>query len=277
MSTNPKKGSSRPPVRDRGLGDQGKDHKGNSPNPASTEAPDWAQSLLASVESLNSRLGLLEAGQHRPSYVVAAGGSPAPSESGGVPLTGQAAVARQPNPSRNSAPQKPPKGQSGSGYTRIPNGKLVRNKRPTAKPLPYRQAKNWRSNATANLVSGLKSAGVGPEDPKPTHNSAYREAVIDLNWSKAYYAYVRSSDDPLEVGPWRAQNPPPNWEDLAEESEDEDDTSEAEEGPAPGAPAPAPIAASEAPKGAGSSKAGPTSPKLGDKVRSPVGVIKPSA
>lgn len=104
---------------------------------------------------------------------------------------------------------KPPKGQSGSGYTRIPNGKLVRNKRPATKSLPVRQAKNWRSRATTDLVAFLKERGIGSDDPKPVGDANYRALVLDLEYSKAYFAYVKGEDEPVEVQDWKSSHPPP--------------------------------------------------------------------
>jgi len=234
MASNPAVGSSRTGSGAPGGSAGTKRQKGKTPGSGdladnSAAPPVWAMGLMASIENLNSRLGLLETGQHRPSYLQAAGGSPAPSLSGGISIRERPASPATPPQPAPRQPQKPPKGESGSGFTRIPNGKLVRNKRPVAKPLPVRQAKNWRQKATTNLVEGLKTLGIGPADPKPVNDEGYRDAVIDLTWSKAYYAYVRTSDNPLEVGPWRASNPVPTWDEIA--AGDTDAESDGDEGP----------------------------------------------
>jgi len=110
-------------------------------------------------------------------------------------------------PVPKAQPPKPAKGLSGSGYTRIPNGKLVKNKRPAQKPMPMRQAKNWRLKATTALVSFLKEAGVSKDDPKPLTNQRYQQLVADLAYAKAFYAYVRETNEPVEVQDWRSSNP----------------------------------------------------------------------
>jgi len=179
--------------------------------PGDNAPPAWAMGLMAQIENLNSRLGLIESDGFKPKSFSEAAASAATSPGGGVPLASVAALP-QPAPSAKAETPKPPKGQSGSGYTRIPNGKLVRNKRPAAKPLPLRQAKNWRSRATTSLVDFLKRNSVGPDDPKPMHDVHYRELIRDLEYSKAYLAYVRKTDEPVEVHDWKSNHPPPNVE-----------------------------------------------------------------
>lgn len=175
------------------------------------EAPPlWASQLLAQIEGLSSRIGLIESGAIRPSFSEAA------SEAGGVPIQ---------TPSTGTTPdtgsllipkalKKPvaikqpavPMGESGSGYTRLPNGKLVRNKRPAHKPLQQRQASNWRGTATSNLVAYLKQVGLSKDDPKPVTDPAYATLVADLENSKEYFSYVKSGGTD-EVQTWRAQVP----------------------------------------------------------------------
>jgi len=166
------------------------------------QPPPWALGLLSQMENISSRIGLLETARHQPKSFSEAAGSTANPVATGEP---QIVVApSQPAPApKKGATDKPPKGVSGSGFTRIPNGKLVRNKRPTAKPLPLRQAKNWRAKATTGLVAFLKERGIGVDDTKPTEDSRYQSLVTDLENSKAYMAYVKSTEAPVQVHEWR--------------------------------------------------------------------------
>jgi len=178
---------------------------------ADTSAPPlWAVGLMSQIEGLNSRIGLIESKgfMPKPSFSQAAASSAATSPGGGVPILSVEPSQPAQAPTRG-APAKPPKGQSGSGYTRIPNGKLVRNKRPATKSLPARQAKNWRSRATTDLVAFLKERGIGSDDPKPVGDANYRALVLDLEYSKAYFAYVKGEDEPVEVQDWKSSHPPP--------------------------------------------------------------------
>jgi len=166
------------------------------------QPPQWALGLIGQMENISSRIGLLETARHKPKSFSEAAGNPASPVATGLPLI--AVAPSQPAPTAGKAvADKPPKGVSGSGFTRIPNGKLVRNKRPTAKPLPLRQAKNWRAKATTSLVAFLKERGIGVNDAKPTGDSQYQRLVADLEYSKAYLAYVKSTDAPVQVHEWR--------------------------------------------------------------------------
>jgi hypothetical protein len=139
------------------------------------------------------------------SFNEAAGAKPATPAQTGKP--NNAAEPAQLAQAEKSAPPKPPKGVSGSGYTRIPNGKLVRNRRPAVKPLPLRQAKNWRARATTELVAFLKEREIGVDDPKPTEDTQYLELVSELENSKAYLAYVKLTDEPFQVHEFRGLLP----------------------------------------------------------------------
>jgi len=196
-SKKPEGGDSAPPPKQGKFPKTQKRVTGKSGTDVNTP-PEWARVLLAQVEGISSRVGLIEANNHK-SYAVAAGGVP-PAPQIEVPV-------KQASADKKADPEKPPKGQSGSGYTRIPNGKLVKNKRPTVKPLPLRQAKNWRTKSTTALVAFCKERGIGPDDPKPTGDTRYQQLVADLEKSKAFLAYVRSSDDPKEVSAWLAERP----------------------------------------------------------------------
>jgi len=165
--------------------------------PSADAPPKWALALMGQIENMNSRLGLIETKGFQPkSFSEAAGKTPATSARTEEPKI--TAGPAQQDQAANTAP-KPPKGVSGSGFTRIPNGKLVRNKRPAVKPLPLRQAKNWRAKATTNLVAFLKERGIGSDDAKPTEDTQYRGLVSDLENSKAYLAYVKSTNEPVQV------------------------------------------------------------------------------
>lgn len=192
---------------------------GTSGQAESADTPPWAAALLAQNDALLKRVTALEAVRAMPGPVnwadeairQAATAAPrlyVPEVDATVPVDVRPKAVKA---TAQNEPQKPPKGVSGSGYTRIPNGKLVRNKRPVARSLPERQAKNWRSTATANLVNALKERGIGPSDPKPVDNVGYQRLVVDLAYAKAYYAYVRESDNPVEVQDWRVENPPPTF------------------------------------------------------------------
>jgi hypothetical protein len=94
-------------------------------------------------------------------------------------------------------------GEPGSGYTRLANGKFVKNRRPKARPIQDRQAKNWRARSTTALVQFLKERGIGKEDPKPTDDPVYQALVSDLEMSKLYMEYLKNEAEPLEVQEWR--------------------------------------------------------------------------
>jgi hypothetical protein len=176
------------------------------PIPQIEEPPKWARQLLAGIENLNSRVGLIESGAMRPSFSEAAsevsdGGAALqrpPEQVNLAPAESWQLIQRS-QPKRG--PPAPKMGESGSGYTLLPNGKLVRNKRPAHKPLPVRQAINWRSNATTNLVSFLKEKGIGKSDQKPINDPVYSQLVIDLAKAKAYYAYANGGTQEVHV--WR--------------------------------------------------------------------------
>lgn len=220
---------------------KGKQPAVNTPNPAQPEQPpEWARTLLGSIETLNQRIGLIESGAQRQAFNKVTGQLPG----GGVPLTPQpqqiveAQPVAQPttlpngavaNMTQSEAKPKVPMGESGSGYTRLPNGKLVRNKRPQPKPLQLRQAKNWRSTATTNLVGWLKATGIGPDDPKPMAEPQYQNLVTNLAMAKDYMSYVKSNEQPIQVHEWRnayqgiytfdAVTSDGNWADEVEASE----------------------------------------------------------
>jgi hypothetical protein len=115
-----------------------------------------------------------------------------------TPLSGNAPKSKVPKES--TAPKM---GESGSGYTRLANGKFVKNRRPKARPIQDRQAKNWRARSTTALVQFLKERRIGKEDPKPTDDSVYQALVSDLEMSKLYMEYLKNEDEPLEVQEWR--------------------------------------------------------------------------
>jgi hypothetical protein len=105
--------------------------------------------------------------------------------------------------SRNAAPAL---GAPGSGYTRISNGKLVKNKRPKQRSLPERQALNWRTRATEALISLRQANGLQKGDQCPAEIAeAHSRLIADLEMSKAYQAYVEETGDPKEVHVWRAE------------------------------------------------------------------------
>jgi len=202
---------------------KGKAPKGAADNSAnsSQEPPDWAKQLLLSLELINSRVGLLESGAIRPSFSKAASDS-----TGGVQLT--PSTENNPSMPSSGAPANrlasnagtaPKMGQSGSGYTLLPNGKMVRNKRPSHKPLNLRQAANWRSKATTSLVTFLKQEGVSPGDPKPVTNPVYRTLVLDLANAKEYYSFVKNGGT-LEVQDWKNQSPQITWDSYIRDNPD---------------------------------------------------------
>jgi len=177
--------------------------------PQIEEPPKWAKQLFAAIESIDSRIGSIEAGANRPNFSEVA----SEVSDGGVDLTGtpkavQPSAAKQRKGDSPQVPKDPPQpkmGESGSGYTLLPNGKMVRNKRPAHKPLPVRQAINWRGNATTELVSFLKEKGIGKSDIKPVGDPVYDHLVEDLAKAKAYYAYTKNGGT-LQVHVWRDQH-----------------------------------------------------------------------
>lgn len=114
-----------------------------------------------------------------------------------TPLSGNAQKSK---PQKEAAPKM---GETGSGYTRLANGKFVKNRRPKARPIQDRQAKNWRARSTTALVQFLKERGIGKDDPKPTDDAVYQALVSDLEISKLYMEYIKNDDEPLEVQEWR--------------------------------------------------------------------------
>jgi len=227
--------------------------------PQIEEPPQWARQLLVGFENLNSRLGLIESGAIRPSFAKATSSNvirqPAPQgprsndpdindgaselSEGGAPIVippAPVAPAQWQQVQRPKAPKGPaaPKmGESGSGYTQLPNGKMVRNKRPAHKPLPVRQAINWRGNATTELVSFLKEKGIGKSDPKPVRDPLYQTLVYNLALAKAYHAYTKNGGtDQVQV--WREANKDATALPQLEESQswaDEVNSSVASQGP----------------------------------------------
>jgi len=178
----------------------------NSVQSDMSEPPQWAKQLLAEIGNLNSRVGLIEAGASRPGYTTVASTS---KGSGGVKLpqpviqapigpAGQSVVPMVPA-QRALQPQM---GESGSGYTRLPNGKMVRNKRPAHRPLVVRQAKNWRSTATTNLVKFLKERNIGHSNIKPVNEPVYQDLILQLAMAKDYQSYVKNGGTD-EVHVWR--------------------------------------------------------------------------
>lgn len=172
---------------------------GNTSRSSNSEAPVWAESLLAAMAEQTRLLSLLVQRGEFPPRV-----NPW-FPSGSLPTSQPAATRPQGEARQQPAKQdaKPKLGESGSGYTRISNGRLVRNKRPMSRPLVERQARNWRSKATKDLVSFLKSRNIGPNDPKPSNDGEYKELVQELASAKAFSAYVKSTQEPLEVQDWR--------------------------------------------------------------------------
>jgi hypothetical protein len=181
----------------------------SQPNPQIEEPPQWARQILSGIENLNSRVGLIESGSIRPSFSEVA----SDVSDGGVSLQAPPAIPMSVRPANQDwqtvisqrtlkSPPQPRMGESGSGYTLLPNGKTVRNKRPAHKPLTVRQAINWRSNATTELVSFLKERGIGKSDPKPASDLVYLQLVESLAKAKAYYVYSRLGGT-QEVHVWR--------------------------------------------------------------------------
>jgi len=104
----------------------------------------------------------------------------------------------------------PVPGESGSGYTRLPNGKLVKNQKPKARPLQEAQAKNWQERAQNALRDYVATAFARP--PKevqanpPQGDARYDTLVADLEWAKAYRLLVHqtpSGTQPITVDEYR--------------------------------------------------------------------------
>lgn len=134
---------------------------------------------------------------------------PAPTSVGtAIAVPAQNVQAPQPRAGPKTGESKkgstPKMGESGSGYTRLANGKFIKNKRPKARPIQDRQSKNWRARSTTALVQFLKERGIGKDDPKPEDDPRYIELVDDLDNAKLYQEYLRNEDEPLEVQEWRA-------------------------------------------------------------------------
>jgi len=93
---------------------------------------------------------------------------------------------------------KPRRGERGSGYTKIPGGRLVRNKRPSKdRVLQDTQSRNWidkTQQALKSYVGGTykKSAKVVKTKP-PSGDARYDNLVADLEWAKAYRRLVRQA------------------------------------------------------------------------------------
>lgn len=214
------------------------------PNPQIEEPPQWARQILSGIENLNSRVGLIESGSIRPSFSEVA----SDVSEGGVTLQAppaQSTVTRPANQDWQTvisqrtlkSPPQPRMGESGSGYTLLPNGKTVRNKRPAHKPLVLRQAINWRSNATTELVSYLKEKGIRKSDPKPAADLVYLQLVESLAKAKAYYAYTKDGGT-NEVHIWREAHKNDLMSLLPEEESQSwaDEMSETASQPAPEGP-----------------------------------------
>jgi len=96
---------------------------------------------------------------------------------------------------------KPPPGESGSGYTRLPNGKLVRNQKPKARSLQETQAKNWQERAQSALRDYVTGHFQRPpkevQEKPPKGDGTYDGLVADLEWAKAYRLLVHQA---LEKG-----------------------------------------------------------------------------
>lgn len=131
---------------------------------------------------------------------------PAPTAKPQTTLVVQPTMSVGGSSTATTSSKKPPMGESGSGYTRLANGKLVKNKRPKERKLQERQARNWRSNATTALVQWLKEAGISREDPKPEHDPVYLQLVEDLENAKSYMDYVNNDETPLDVTAWKREN-----------------------------------------------------------------------
>jgi len=107
-----------------------------------------------------------------------------------------------------SSAQKPPRGESGSGWTRTRKGKLVKNRRPRQRPLVERQSRNAIKSARQALIDHVKSMGVERDSPPgPNLDPVYYDRLASLDEAKAYRAYVRETDSPKKIWEWRQMEP----------------------------------------------------------------------
>jgi len=155
------------------------------------------QQLSAEVAALRQARTYAQAVQQpTPERPVVAGTIVPPAPIVQIPLPGASKAGGSKDPT-------PKMGESGSGYTRLANGKFVKNRRPKARPIQDRQSKNWRAKSTTALVQFLKLRGIGKNDPKPVDDATYQALVSDLEMSKLYSEYLKNEDEPLEVHEWR--------------------------------------------------------------------------
>jgi len=95
-------------------------------------------------------------------------------------------------------PPKPPMGESGSGFTKLKSGKLVKNKRPKARAVQERQSRNYRVHARDEFVKYAKEAYPGrkPTDDPPTEDEHWDKLLSNLEYAKVYRGYVKASRKP---------------------------------------------------------------------------------
>jgi len=118
----------------------------------------------------------------------------------------------------SSGAAKPPPGIPGSGYTRLPSGKIVKNQRPKARLLQETQANNWHERASKALRDYISEHYRRPpkevQRSPPVGDETYVELVAQLEWAKAYRAYLKDSlakqETPLGVDEWRRLAPKPS-------------------------------------------------------------------
>jgi len=109
-----------------------------------------------------------------------------------------------------------PKGESGSGFTRLPSGRAVKNQRPKARSLEETQARNWLERAQFALrdyVTGtLRAQPKAVSNNPPKGDQRYDDLVANLRWAQEYGYYTRVSlrdrpnQPPMGIEEWRRSN-----------------------------------------------------------------------
>lgn len=165
------------------------------PRPIPAVQPDLQASLAnfaSTLDNISKRIAQIELRQSMPAQNLGIG--PSGPVAGGLntPAAPQGVVANEPP----------------VGYTRLPNGKIIKMKRPKNRSLPERQAKNWYEKARDALIAFRRARNLNKGDPVAQNDQREHDKLVqDLERSKLYREYVESTSDPEEVVDWRKANP----------------------------------------------------------------------
>jgi hypothetical protein len=164
------------------------------------QMPEWASQMTKMLQLMATRLDKVEKktdwSEDYPQLPI---GQPGPVVQ--WPQMAPMPYIRQP-----AKAAEPKMGEQGSGYTRLPNGKTVKNRRPKTRSLPERQALNWRTKATEALIAFRKEHNLTKGEDCPAELQEVQDPlVLDLTRSKAYEAYVHGGGE-QKVHEWRQAN-----------------------------------------------------------------------